>query len=926
MKKSILLFYQLTFIAFLIHQATCEPDKQSKKEILYDAEECLMQNAQQTPKNANHHANIKKYTLKNGLTILVRVVKTIPKVSMQMWYYVGSKDEENGERGIAHLIEHMIFKGTEKLSESDINFVVHKLSGNCNAFTSYDYTGYLFNMPTHHWKEILPVIADCMTNARFDQQMLNSEMKAVIQELKMYKDYFIRSLLDEMVGVIFADHPYHFPIIGYKQDLWKANTELLKSFYKKHYKPNNATFVIVGDVDPEEVLQEAQKHFESIEADESYTRQSYYFNDDIVSKSVNLYRDVKVPTTINMFLVPGSSKKQDHVLRLLEWVLARGKSSRLYKKLVDEKKLVTSIEAGTDNLFDHSLFYIAYNPKNISDLPKIEQYIYDEISDIKKNGFTQQELRRAFNKTRMSLYNLLEDIEHQAYAIGEYFLATGQEDYIFSSMEQDYSEVQKQALEILQRYFRPTVMHRGNVLALPEEEKEQWRQMQTASDKLDEEILSAHVRTLPVEETRYANTVQPTLPKSFDFAKAEITKLQNGVKVLSHHNPNTPKITLVVDLKVQSYNDPEKQLGIGNFVSQLLSEGTTTYSAIEFAQAIEVRGMSLAICPGTISMSLLKEDLPFALDIINDVLHNALFDEKEIAKVRDQLLTTIDNFWDEPRSFIGQLVREQLYAGHPYSKNRLGTREIITKLSRDDLVNYYKKYISPDGARVAIVGDISDYDIPKLLEDKLGSWQGQQVADIVYPTLPTEYKDEVISPINRDQVVLAFAKHSIARDHQDYDKYELFNQIFGGGVLGSMSSRLFQLREQTGLFYSINGSVLAATDKEPGMLFVKTMVSCDRLPEAEKVIVQTINTIVDSITQDELNEAKRAIINSMVDNFASNNSLANTFLYLDYHNLSQDYFDTRANKLESVTLDDVKSSLKELMTDKKLLKVKAGRL
>jgi zinc protease len=924
MKKSILLVYQFVFIAFLIHKITGNPDITNKQDISYNDEECVMQNTPST--NTDHHANIKKYTLKNGLTILVRVVKTIPKVSMQMWYYVGSKDEENGERGIAHLIEHMIFKGTKKLSESDINFVVHKLSGNCNAFTSYDYTGYLFNMPTHHWKQVLPIIADCMTNARFDQQMLNSEMKAVIQELKMYKDLFVRSLIEEMVSVIFSDHPYHYPIIGYKQDLWNADSELLKSFYKKHYKPNNATFVIVGDVDPEQVYQETQKHFESIEPDTSYTRNTYYFNDDVVSKSINIYRDVKVPTTINMFLVPGSAQKQDHVLRLLEWVLARGKSSRLYKKLVDEQKLVTSIQAGTDNLFDHSLFYIAYNPKNIADIPKIDQCIFNEINDIKQNGFTQQELRRAFNKTRMSLYNLLEDIEHQAYAIGEYFLATGQEDYIFNSMEQDYKEVQQQALELLKKYFRATIMHRGNVFALPEEEKKHWNALQTTSDKLDEEILSAHVRTLPVEEPRYANTITPTLPKFFDFAKAKTTMLSNGIKVLSHHNPNTPKISLIVDLKSQSYDDPEEQLGIGNFVSMLLSEGTTTYSATEFAQAIEERGMSLSVCPGTISISLLKEDLPFALDIINDILHNALFDKHEIEKVRDQLLTTIDNFWDEPRSFIGQLVREALYSGHPYSKNRLGTKEIIKNLQRDNLVNYYKKFMSPDGARIAVVGDIADYNVTQLLEDKLGSWQGEKIADIVYPALPTEYEKEIIFPINRDQVVLAFAKHSIARNDKDYDKYLLFNQIFGGGVLGSMSSRLFQLREQTGLFYGINGSALAATDKEPGMLFVQTMVSGDRLAEAEKIILQTINTVVDTITQDELDEAKRAIINSMVDNFASNNSLSNTFLYLDYHNLPQDYFDTRASKLEKITLNEVKTALKNLMTDKKLLVVKAGRL
>ncbi len=119
---------------------------------------------------------VQKKILSNGMTVLVRPIRTVPKVSTQLWYNVGSKDEKDKERGIAHLIEHMIFKGTEKLSESDINTITHMLSGSCNAFTSYDYTGYLFNFPTQHWHESLNIMADCMTNCTFKDYMINSEM------------------------------------------------------------------------------------------------------------------------------------------------------------------------------------------------------------------------------------------------------------------------------------------------------------------------------------------------------------------------------------------------------------------------------------------------------------------------------------------------------------------------------------------------------------------------------------------------------------------------------------------------------------------------------------------------------------------------------------------------------------------------------
>ena len=204
---------------------------------------------------------VSKHVLDNGMTVLIRPVHTVPKVSIQLWYGVGSRDEGDQERGIAHLIEHMIFKGTETLSESDINVVTHTLSGNCNAFTSYDYTGYLFNFPTRHWKEALPIMADCMRNATFKDEMLNSEMKAVIQELKMYRDQYLRSLLEGMVSTIFADHPYHHPIVGYKQDLWSVRGDTLKKFFQKHYTPDNATLVVVGDVDEKDALAAVKKYF-----------------------------------------------------------------------------------------------------------------------------------------------------------------------------------------------------------------------------------------------------------------------------------------------------------------------------------------------------------------------------------------------------------------------------------------------------------------------------------------------------------------------------------------------------------------------------------------------------------------------------------------------------------------------------------------
>ena len=866
------------------------------------------------------------FRLPNGLTLLVRPTHTAPMVSVQLWYYVGSKDEHDGERGIAHLIEHMIFKGTKKLSESDINTVVHMLSGNMNAFTSYDYTGYLFNMPSHNWKQVFPIMADCMENCAFKEDMLSSEMKAVVQELKMYRDKYLSSLMEEQIGFIFSDHPYHHPIIGYKQDLWSVKAKNLSAFYKKHYKPNNAVLAVVGDVDPQEVYEQAVEHFDNIKPDLSYAKEEFYHNRDISSKAVTLYRDIQQPRLMYSFVVSGSRAKKDHIISLIKLALGEGNSSRLYKKLVEDLQLATSVGCSPVELFDHGLFFIVVEPKDIQSINAIEKAIKEELLLLAEEGITDEELARAVKQSKIELCSLLESNESQAYEIAKYFLATGDPNYIFNYLNFPLDQLKKEVHELINRYMRPTVMHKGVILPLPAAERKEWEILQQESDKTDEFILSSHSRTTPVEPPCYAKTVKPGQRNVFNFPKAQSSTLSNGMKVLYHNVENTQKVSIVASLSALSCYDSVELPGLYNFVASMMTEGTEHYTAEEFAHAVESKGMSVSVIPGKIFITLLSEDLPFGLDILNEILTKATFDKKEIEKVRDQLRSQIKSFWDEPTSFGGLLVKQQIYKGHPYSKNLLGTIESIDAITRKDLVNFYNKYISPCGMRVVIVGDLRGYDVVHECEQRLGKCGGKSVEALSFPPLSCTVENEVNYPINRDQVLLYLAGLSVDRKHDDFDKLLLFDQIFGGGVLGSMNSRLFDLREQSGLFYTINGSFVVGADEQPGMMIVRTIVSLDRLAEAEQAIKQTMETAVDSITPQEFAEAKNAVINSLVNNFTSTERMAEAFLFVNRYNFSSDFFDKRAEQLEKITLEEVKEAVHRVLKRNGLLILRVGRV
>ncbi|HLC06672.1 MAG TPA: pitrilysin family protein [Candidatus Babeliales bacterium] len=868
-----------------------------------------------------------RHTLKNGLTVLIREKHDIPKVAVQIWYNVGSKDELLHEKGIAHLLEHMVFKGTHTLSETDHGAVVRKLSGTCNGITSADWTRYIYDLPSHNWRNILPIISDCMTNCTFSDDVLNSEMKAVIQELKMYNDNYGRSLRIELEKAIFADHPYHYPVIGYKKDLINITGKDLHAFYKKHYKPNNATLVVVGDVETDEVIDLANQYFGHIPHDEACIKKENSCIFDIVSKSVTLYRDIVHPSFIYAFAIPGLSKKNIFEISILEWIIGQGRGSRLYKKLVHDYGLATNVTTGSwSDLFEHGIFFIQVDPKNQKDKEKIEDVIDAELIELASNGLSDSEFKRALQKTQMRLYTLLENFNEQASRIGLMYLATKDENYGSTLSMQSSHELKQNTHDIIEQFFRPSVIHKGYLLPLSESEKNNWLTLQQASDQKDKEILSQRVRHTQVESALYAKRVnlQETM-KPFAFPKAEKIILSNGLNVLHHHNGATPRIKITLNFKADSYYDPQDKQGLCKFVMAMMVEGTETYTAQELIDILDAHGISLIVSSEAISINLLESDLVFGLRMLNDILNKSTFPENKLEKVRQQLLVHVKKASDDLACCKDMVLKNILYKGHPYSKQANGNASSIGAISRADLLDFYKKYISPQEAHLVIVGDLHNYDIQEVVAQELGDWCGAVVEDIEYPPLFKVPTIEVNHQLNRDQAFICLAQLSIDRYHPDFDKYRIFDYIFSGGNF-SRGSRLFSLREQTGIFYIVGGSLVSGAGKQPGVFQVTAIVSPDRLQEAEEMLKNLIDTVVDTVTQEEFEEAKRTIINNLVNNFVSNDALAATFLFLDRFKLPADYFDNRAASLETITLEDMKTAVKDILHSDKMITVRAGRV
>lgn len=868
---------------------------------------------------------VRKEVLKNGLTVLMYPINTIPKAVTHLWYGVGSKDEKDGQRGLAHLLEHMLFKGTKKLSESDINLITHKLSGTSNAFTSHDYTGYLFGFPSQNWQISLPVLADCMRNCTLKQDLLNAELKAVIQELKMYHDDFKESLCEALISTLFKEHPYHYPIIGFKQNLWTIDHANLDAFYKKYYVPNNATLVVVGDVNTDEVVRLAEKSFGDIPADLTFKKESFYRNPDIITQSITMYRDIQQPILTFAIMIPGLSARQEYIIDLSCYVLGEGNGSRLYKKIVEELQLASDIYIEKYDLFEESILFIQVDPIDIKYSTQIKNVINQEIEKLIKKPISDNELQRAVKLAQMDYSGVFEDMQKVAYGMGKLYLATGNENELFM-YGSNQENLKERITQFFARYFSPSCLHQGQVLPLPEQEKEHWVLLQHQSDALDEVILNRKVRTSSVEEGSSVQHIQPKPIPEFHFPKPEIKMLPNGLKLLWHATNLTNKVDLILRFKAQYYDDPEELPGLYNFMCGMMTEGTTTYSGEQFVDALEENGISLNVQPGLISMSMLKEDLLKGLHLLAELLMNATFAQENLEKIRQQVLIENAIFWDTPEEFVVQLAKEKIFPNHPYAKNLLGTEKSIKKIQREDLLKAYKEWISPREAQLAIVGDLKEVDFFEILAKTLGQWQGNEVKDTIFPPVALPTAHEFVYPLNRDQTVLAFAGLSVSRQDPDYEALLLMDQIVTGGVLNSSNSYLFQLREQSGLFYTIGGSLVFGCDMQPGLIFIRTIVSNDRIHEAQESIMKTLLHATKLLTHDELEQAKNALINSFVDHFESNSMIAEAFIFIDRFNLPLDYFEKRAHQLSLVKLEQIRHIGENILSQNHLVTIKIGRL
>lgn len=362
---------------------------------------------------------MRRTVLDNGLVVLTKELHTSPIVTSMIWYRVGSRNEELGQTGKSHFLEHMLFKGTKRFKKGQIDLLTLKNGGSNNAFTSQDFTAYYFNFASDRWNIALEIEADRMVNCNFDPEEFEAEKKVVIEELKGGLDSPWGLLIQEVNATAYKVHPYRNPIIGWLSDVERATAEEQQAYYQRNYQPNNAILSIAGDFDSDRVLDEVVMRFGGIPAGRQSAPVNISEPEQNGEKRILVRWRSRVPRIAIAYHAPAIADPRSYALQLLGIILSEGKSSRLYQRLVERDQTVTFVSADYGESKDPTLFHIRAEGRGLHTAEEIEASIYEELSRVVSDGVTEAELERAKHQIQAHFVLSRERTADQAMLFGQ---------------------------------------------------------------------------------------------------------------------------------------------------------------------------------------------------------------------------------------------------------------------------------------------------------------------------------------------------------------------------------------------------------------------------------------------------------------------------------------------------------------------------
>ncbi len=861
------------------------------------------------PQPAEKLFDYKQITLDNGLEVITLEDFSCPIVAVQVWYEVGSKDEQPDRQGYAHMFEHMMFKGTDHVSEKDHFDLVRKVGGQCNAYTSYDKTVYYETLPADQVELALWLEAERMTFLKIDQHAFDTERKVVEEELRMRENQPYGNVFKKMARELFTVHPYRWTTIGNIAHLRATSVADLRAFWTERYVPNNASLIIVGAIKHKKAQSLAKEYFGWIGAGPEQTRVTVKEPPLKEAKKI-VIDDENAPAgqvALTWRTVPMGTHEET-VLDFLSQILGGGKSSRVYRALVADSQIAVDAGCWTYNLQQDGLFSVdatlAPTSENYEEAVKALQA---QIEKIKKEGVTDTELEKARNQSLKQLVTTNLEIESKARLLGTASVVLGDISKVNTMMDDIRSVTKEEIQEAANKYLRPNGIYQFTIKqnqGMQHARKDNEDAPITAEPELESPAPGRKGVKRPDAFPVTAPVAEKAIAK-FNFDSSE-DKLDNGLKVMVVPNHEVPFVSVMLGLTNGAWT--EEKPGTAAITLGMLTRGTESRSEAQLSAELDQYAISLYgsanIDTSTVGLNCLKEHLDRGLGLMSEVVLEPVFDMSEFDKLLKQEITTLSIKEEDPRYLASKYLRKQLFAEHPYARTPKESVESLKQLTPEDLKLWWAKFARPDQATLIFSGDIEKKQAIALAKKHLGNWKVNLVeTGIVLADIPAPGKTQIYI-VNRPgsaQAQIRVGQFGITRRQQpDYFISLIAANYFGG----SFNSRLNEnLRVKRGLTYGAWGSFMPKA--KAGTFEISTFTKNESVAEAINVILEQIHEFQNvEPTDTEFYNTRSYIAGSFARNRETPQNIAGDLWMIESQQLGKDYFDQLFLTLNKTTKQD----------------------
>lgn len=842
-----------------------------------------------------------RFTLDNGLRVVVHEDRKAPIVAVGVWYHVGSKDEKPGKTGFAHLFEHLMFNGSENYDDEYFKPFEEVGATGQNGTTWFDRTNYFQNVPTPALEMALWMESDRMGHllGAVTQEKLDNQ-RGVVQNEKRQGDNepYGRVEYSNLEGLFPEGHPYRWSTIGSLEDLDAATLDDVKEWFRENYGAANTVLVLAGDINAEEARPLVEKYFGNIDAGPPLTKRTAFVPEKSSITRERMYDRVPQARVYRSWVVPGRTTETRAVLDLAAAVLGSGKNSRLYKELVYDAQIATNVTASIQAHELASIFRIIATVRPGGDVEEVSRRIDGIVEELLANGPSEDELTRARTKINAGFIRGVEQVggfSGKATVLAQGELYAGDPGFFRTRLgwlnAATADEIQDAANTWLAKAY-----HQIDVLPYP------------------------NYGTTGVEADRSALPVVAATP-DLVFPVIQRDELRNGVQIVLAERHTVPVVNIAMQFDAGYAADAGATLGTANFALAMMDEGTKKRSALEISAEAEALGAQIGtgsnLDVSTVSLSAIKDQLEPSLELYADVVKNPAFEEEELERLRQRLLAGIEQEKNQPVGIALRTLPPIMYGGdHAYGIpfTGSGTTESVASITRDDLVGFHDTWIRPDNVTVFVVGDVTMDEIKPLLEKQFGNWKAprtpvpqKNIAEVERPDAPQIYL--VDKPGAPQSLILA--GHVAPPEGVDNNiAIGTMNDVIGGQFTARVN---MNLREEKGWAYGAYTLIYPARAQRPFLVYAP--VQTDRTVDSIDELQLELNAYLDDrpATENELDRNVKNSVRSLPGQFETGGAVLGALLSNERFGRPDDYVPKLKGEYESLTVDDLHAAADEVI-------------